>query len=49
MTDAVPQPVVAELDDPFAQLTGPLADTRKLHFEVVEQRLGSRRTCSASS
>jgi NADPH-dependent ferric siderophore reductase len=35
MTDAVPQPVVADLDDPFAQLTGPLADTRKLHFEVV--------------
>jgi len=35
MTDAVPQPVVAALDDPFAQLTGPLADTRKLHFEVV--------------
>jgi NADPH-dependent ferric siderophore reductase len=35
MTDAVPQTVVAELDDPFAQLTGPLADTRKLHFEVA--------------
>jgi NADPH-dependent ferric siderophore reductase len=35
MTDAVPQPVVAELDDPFAQLTGPLADTRNLHFEVL--------------
>ncbi len=35
MTDAVPQTVVADLDDPFAQLSGPLADTRKLHFEVV--------------
>jgi len=35
MTDAVPQAVVAALDDPFAQLSGPLAGTRKLHFEVV--------------
>jgi NADPH-dependent ferric siderophore reductase len=35
MTDAVPQAVVAGLDDPFAQLSGPLADTRKLHFEVA--------------
>lgn len=35
MTDAVPQPVAAGLDDPFAELTGALADTRKLHFEVV--------------
>jgi NADPH-dependent ferric siderophore reductase len=35
MTDAVPQTVAAALDDPFAQLTGPLADTRKLNFEVV--------------
>jgi NADPH-dependent ferric siderophore reductase len=35
MTDAVPQAVVAALDDPFAQLTGPLADTRKLHFQVT--------------
>lgn len=35
MTDAVPQTVMARLDDPFAQLTGPLADTRKLHFEVA--------------
>jgi NADPH-dependent ferric siderophore reductase len=34
MTDAVPQSVVASLDDPFAQLTGSLADTRNLHFEV---------------
>ncbi|MBO0823481.1 MAG: siderophore-interacting protein [Actinobacteria bacterium] len=35
MTDAVPQTVVAGLDDPFADLTGPLAGTRKLHFEVA--------------
>jgi NADPH-dependent ferric siderophore reductase len=35
MTDAVPQAVVAALDDPFARLTGPLADTRKLHLEVT--------------
>jgi NADPH-dependent ferric siderophore reductase len=35
MTDAVPQAVAAALDDPFAQLTGPLAGTTKLHFEVA--------------
>ena len=35
MTDAVPQPVAARLDDPFAQLTGSLAGTRRLHFEVI--------------
>jgi NADPH-dependent ferric siderophore reductase len=35
MTDAVPQAVIAGLDDPFAQLTGSLADTRKLYLEVV--------------
>src|SRR5215469_16455052 len=35
MTDAVPQTVVASLDDPFAQLTGALAETRKLRFEVA--------------
>jgi NADPH-dependent ferric siderophore reductase len=35
MSDAVPQSVVASLDDPFAQLSGPLAETRKLHFEVA--------------
>jgi len=35
MTDAVPQVVIAGLDDPFAQLTGSLADTRKLTFEVA--------------
>ena len=36
MTDAVPQTVIEGLEDPFAQLTGSLADTRKLHFEVLE-------------
>src|SRR5215469_12082306 len=35
MTDAVPEAVAAALDDPFARLTGPLADTRKLHFEIA--------------
>jgi NADPH-dependent ferric siderophore reductase len=35
MTDAVPEAVVASLEDPFAQLSGPLAGTRKLHFEVA--------------
>jgi NADPH-dependent ferric siderophore reductase len=35
MTDALPETVMAALDDPFAQLTGPLAGTRKLHFEVT--------------
>jgi NADPH-dependent ferric siderophore reductase len=35
MTDALPETVMAALDDPFAQLTGPLAGTRKLHFEVA--------------
>jgi NADPH-dependent ferric siderophore reductase len=35
MTDAVPESVVAALDDPFAQLTGSLAGTRKMHFEVA--------------
>jgi NADPH-dependent ferric siderophore reductase len=32
MTDALPQAVLAELDDPFAQ---PLDGTRQLHLEVV--------------
>jgi NADPH-dependent ferric siderophore reductase len=36
MTDAVPETVVASLEDPFAELSGPLAGTRKLHFEVAE-------------
>jgi len=35
MSDAVPPTVVARLDDPFAQLTGSLADTRKLSFKVA--------------
>jgi NADPH-dependent ferric siderophore reductase len=35
MSDALPETVMAALDDPFAQLTGPLAETRRLHFEVV--------------
>ena len=35
MTDALPETVIAALDDPFAQLTGSLADTRRLHFEVL--------------
>ena len=36
MPDALPQQIRAQLDDPFAELTGPLAGTRKLRFEVVE-------------
>lgn len=36
MTDALPQQVRAQLDDPFAQLTGSLAGTRKLTFRVTE-------------
>jgi len=35
MTDAVPQAVIAGLDDPFAELTGSLAESRKLSFEVA--------------
>jgi NADPH-dependent ferric siderophore reductase len=35
MTDALPETVLAALDDPFAQLTGSLAGTRRLHFEVA--------------
>jgi NADPH-dependent ferric siderophore reductase len=34
--DALPQAVRATLDDPFAQLAGPLAGTRRLRFELVE-------------
>jgi len=34
--DALPQQIRQQLDDPFAELAGPLAGTRKLHFEVVE-------------
>jgi NADPH-dependent ferric siderophore reductase len=35
MTDALPQTVMARLDDPFAQLTGNLAGTTRLQFEVA--------------
>lgn len=35
MTDALPQAVMAQLEDPFAQLTGSLAETRRLAFEVA--------------
>jgi NADPH-dependent ferric siderophore reductase len=35
MTDALPQAVMAQLEDPFAQLTGSLAGTRRLAFEVA--------------
>jgi NADPH-dependent ferric siderophore reductase len=38
MTEAVPDAVKATLEDPFAQLTGSLAETRRLHFEVVSSR-----------
>jgi NADPH-dependent ferric siderophore reductase len=36
MADALPEPTRAALNDPFAQLTGPLADTTRLDFEVVD-------------
>jgi NADPH-dependent ferric siderophore reductase len=36
MADALPKPARVALDDPFAQLTGPLADTTRLDFEVVD-------------
>jgi NADPH-dependent ferric siderophore reductase len=36
VTEALPQQVRAQLDDPFAQLTGSLAGARKLAFKVVE-------------
>lgn len=36
MTDALPKQVRERLDDPFAELTGSLAGTRKLGFKVVE-------------
>ncbi|HEY2286973.1 MAG TPA: siderophore-interacting protein [Streptosporangiaceae bacterium] len=35
MTDALPDTVRATLDDPFAQLSGNLAGTRRLHLEVT--------------
>src|SRR5215469_620611 len=36
MTDALPQAVISQLEDPFAQLTGNLAGTRRLQFEVAQ-------------
>jgi NADPH-dependent ferric siderophore reductase len=36
VTDALPPSIRAQLDDPFAELTGPLAGTRRLSFKVVE-------------
>ena len=36
MADALPESTLATLDDPFAQLSGPLAGTTRLAFEVVE-------------
>jgi NADPH-dependent ferric siderophore reductase len=36
MAEALPAAVRARLDDPFAQLAGPLAGTRRLDFEVVD-------------
>jgi NADPH-dependent ferric siderophore reductase len=35
VTDALPPQVRAKLDDPFAELTGPLAGTRNLHLRIV--------------
>ena len=39
MSDALPQSVRTQLEDPFAELTGPLAAARRLVFEVVESEL----------
>ena len=36
MADALPESALGELDDPFAELTGPLASTIRLDFEVVD-------------
>ena len=36
MSDALPPSVRMRLEDPFAELTGPLAATRRLSFEVIE-------------
>jgi NADPH-dependent ferric siderophore reductase len=41
VTDALPQSVRTQLEDPFAELTGPLAAARRLAFEVVESVLVS--------
>jgi NADPH-dependent ferric siderophore reductase len=36
MADALPESTLAALDDPFAQLSGPLASTTRLDFTVAE-------------
>jgi NADPH-dependent ferric siderophore reductase len=36
MADALPESTLATLDDPFAQLTGPLASTTRLDLQVVD-------------
>jgi NADPH-dependent ferric siderophore reductase len=36
VADALPESTLAALDDPFAQLLGPLAGTARLAFEVVD-------------
>jgi NADPH-dependent ferric siderophore reductase len=36
VSDALPSSVRGKLDDPFAELTGPLAAAKRLSFEVVE-------------
>src|SRR6202007_23229 len=36
MADALPESALVALDDPFTQLTGPLAGTTRLDFEVVD-------------
>ncbi|MGN6679085.1 MAG: siderophore-interacting protein [Streptosporangiaceae bacterium] len=39
MSEALPPSVRMRLDDPFAELTGPLAAARQLSFEVIESEL----------
>ena len=39
MSDALPRSVRTHLDDPFAELTGPLAAARRLSFEVIDSEL----------
>jgi NADPH-dependent ferric siderophore reductase len=36
MADALPEATIAALEDPFAQLSGPLANTTRLDFTVVD-------------
>jgi NADPH-dependent ferric siderophore reductase len=36
MADALPESTLATLDDPFAQLSGPLASTTRLDFQVAD-------------